>query len=168
MLDAVRERKPLFSPEAVVAEFVDLVQSYGLAEVTGDRYGGEWPREQFRKLGVSYRLAERNRSELYTDMLPRLNSGLVDLLDLAVLVNQIVGLERRVARGGRETIDHAPDAHDDVANAVALAVWVAANTMRVTALFGRWGRPEPEIGSATFSGLDDIRQQKSKGLWNNG
>jgi hypothetical protein len=35
----------------------------------------------------------------------------------ARLVAQIVGLERRTARGGRDSIDHAPGAHDDVANA---------------------------------------------------
>jgi hypothetical protein len=31
----------------------------------------------------------------------------------------IVGLERRVTRAGKESIDHAPDSHDDIANAVA-------------------------------------------------
>jgi hypothetical protein len=30
---------------------------------------------------------------------------------------QIVGLERRTARGVRDSVDHAPGAHDDVANA---------------------------------------------------
>jgi hypothetical protein len=35
------------------------------------------------------------------------------------LLAQIVGLERRTARGGRDSIDHAPGAHDDVANAAA-------------------------------------------------
>jgi hypothetical protein len=30
-----------------------------------------------------------------------------------------VGLEWRTARGGRDSIDHAPGAHDDLANAVA-------------------------------------------------
>jgi len=29
------------------------------------------------------------------------------------------GLERRTSRGGRDTIDHAPGNHDDIANAVA-------------------------------------------------
>jgi hypothetical protein len=32
---------------------------------------------------------------------------------------QLCGLERRVARSGRDSIDHAPGAHDDVANCVA-------------------------------------------------
>jgi hypothetical protein len=49
-----------------------------------------------------------------------LNSGRVDLVDNTRLLQQIVGLERRTARGaGRENIDHAPGAHDDLANACA-------------------------------------------------
>jgi len=35
------------------------------------------------------------------------------------LIAQIVGLERRVSRAGRDSIDHAPGAHDDIANAVS-------------------------------------------------
>jgi len=34
-------------------------------------------------------------------------------------VSQIVGLERRVAPGGKETITHPDRGHDDVANATA-------------------------------------------------
>jgi hypothetical protein len=41
------------------------------------------------------------------------------LLDHPRLLTQLVGLERRTARGGRDSIDHAPGAHDDLANAVA-------------------------------------------------
>src|SRR5207247_10982537 len=49
VLDCVRERKPPFSPEAVVKEFADLLALYSITEVEGDRYAGEWPREQVRK-----------------------------------------------------------------------------------------------------------------------
>lgn len=118
-LDLTRERKPPFSPEATVAEFCADLKRYGITKITGDRYAGEWPREQFRKHGIAYELADRPRSDLYRDMLPLLNSRKADLLDQAVIVTQIVGLERRVARGGRESIDHAPNSHDDVANSVA-------------------------------------------------
>jgi hypothetical protein len=38
------------------------------------------------------------------------------------LVSQLCGLERRTARSGKDSIDHAPNMHDDVANAVAGAV----------------------------------------------
>jgi hypothetical protein len=41
------------------------------------------------------------------------------LLDNARLISQLVGLERRTARSGRDSIDHAPGAKDDVVNAVA-------------------------------------------------
>lgn len=122
ILDAVREITPPCSPESVVAEFVTLLKSYGLTSVTGDRYAGEWPREQFRKLGISYELSEKPKSDIYRDFLPLLNSGQAELLDIAKLVSQFCGLERRTARGGRDSIDHAPGGHDDLVNAVAGAL----------------------------------------------
>jgi hypothetical protein len=141
VLDAIRERKPPFSPESVVEEFCTLLKSYGISEVTGDRYAGEWPRERFRAHGIAYRLAEKPRSDLYRDMLPVLNSGKADLLDNDRMVNQLVGLERRVARGGRESIDHAPNGHDDIANAVAGAISLCAKKAeQPMAVFGTYGR----------------------------
>ena len=122
----MREVKPPFSPEGVVAEFCELLAQYRISSVTGDRYAGEWPREQFRKHGVTYNVSERSRSDLYREMLPMLNSGRAVLLDDQKTVNQIVGLERRVARGGRDSIDHGPGQHDDRANAVAGALAIAA------------------------------------------
>lgn len=122
VLDAVRERQPPFSPEDVVAEFAETLRLYGVREVVGDRYAGEWPREVFRRYGVEYRASARPKSELYRDLLPSLNSGLCRLVENERLLLQLVGLERRTSRGGRETIDHPPGAHDDLANAVAGAL----------------------------------------------
>jgi hypothetical protein len=45
-----------------------------------------------------------------------------ELLDHVRLAAQLTSLERKTARGGRDSIDHAPNAHDDVANAVAGAL----------------------------------------------
>ena len=59
------------------------------------------------------------KSGLYLDLLPALNSGSVELPPDDRLVNQLIGLERRTARGGRDIIDHAPGGHDDRANVVA-------------------------------------------------
>lgn len=125
VLDAVREVRPPFSPESVVGEFAALLRIYGLATVTGDRYGGEWPRERFRAQGIAYELAEKPKSDLYRDLLPILNSGCAELLDLPRLGAQLGGLERRTARGGRDSIDHSPGAHDDLANAAAGALVMA-------------------------------------------
>lgn len=119
VIDATRERKPPFSPDAVVSEFAALLKAYGLSEVTGDRYAGEWPRERFRAHGIVYRIADQSRSMLYQNLLPLLNSGTIDLLDDERAVTQICGLERRTGRGGRESIDHGPGGHDDLANAIA-------------------------------------------------
>jgi hypothetical protein len=52
-------------------------------------------------------------------MLPILNSRQCQLLDNRRLLMQLHGLERRTARGGRDSIDHGPGQHDDVANSVA-------------------------------------------------
>ena len=60
-------RRP-FSSEAVVAEFATLAKSYGLRKVTGDRYGGERPREQFRNRGLTYEVAQHTRSDLYLSL----------------------------------------------------------------------------------------------------
>jgi hypothetical protein len=119
VIDAVRERRPPFSPEDVVLEFSAILKSYRISNVTGDRYAGEWPRERFREHDVTYEPAAKPKSDLYRDLLPAINSRMVDLLEDARLFAQIVGLERRTARGGRDSIDHPPGAHDDVANAVA-------------------------------------------------
>jgi hypothetical protein len=51
VIDAVRERRPPFSPDDVVQEFTALLRSYDITEVVGDRYAGEWPRERFRAQG---------------------------------------------------------------------------------------------------------------------
>jgi hypothetical protein len=119
IIDVIRERRPPFSPDDVVKEFACTLKCYGIGRVKGDRYGGEWPREVFRKHGVEYRVADKAKSDLYRDLLPLLNSGRVELLDLPRLVAQLCSLERRTARGGRDSIDHPPGAHDDVANCVA-------------------------------------------------
>ena len=122
ILDVIRERRPPFSPEAVVEEFANLLKQYRVSRVFGDRYAGDWPPEQFAKRGVFYDACEKPKSQLYSDLLPLINSRAIDLLDDDRLVTQIVGLERRTARSGRDSIDHAPGAHDDLANAAAGAL----------------------------------------------
>jgi hypothetical protein len=102
------------------------LKGYRVHRVQGDRYAGEWPREQFKKRGVGYEPAANPKSDLYRDMLPILNSGRVELLDHPRLATQLTGLERRTARSGKDSIDHAPGGHDDVANSVAGALMLAA------------------------------------------
>lgn len=130
VLDLIRERKPPFSPDSVVHEFCETLTKYGVTSVRGDRYAGEWCREPFKKRGITYEVADATKNDLYRSMLPAVNSAKVELLDHKRLVTQIVGLERRTARGGRDTVDHAPGGHDDIANAVAGALHYAVNGRR--------------------------------------
>jgi hypothetical protein len=119
IVDAVREVRPPFSPSAVVDDFAALLQRYRVSKVVGDHYGGEFVKEPFRKNGISYDVCKQPKSDLYRDLLPRLNSGQIVLPRHDRLVAQICGLERRTGRSGKDSIDHAPGAHDDLANALA-------------------------------------------------
>ncbi len=119
VIDCARERRPPFSPDDVVQEFAATLKSYGVTSVRGDRYGGEWPRERFQVHGIHYELSEQTKSDIYRDMLPVLNAGKVELLDHPRLITQLCSLERRTARGGRDSIDHPPGGHDDLGNSVA-------------------------------------------------
>ncbi|WP_334452774.1 hypothetical protein [Bradyrhizobium elkanii] len=142
VLDCLREVKPPFSPESVVEEFAKTMKDYGINTCRGDRYAGLWPREQFEKRGINYRVADMTKNDVYRAFLPRVNSQNVDLLDNPVLVNQLANLERRTARGGRDSIDHPPMSHDDVANVAAMTLHYAAEYNRVpTGLVGHysWG-----------------------------
>lgn len=133
ILDAIREVRPPFNPDKVVTDFCDLLKLYGCTSVTGDGYGAQWVETSFRDKNIIYVRSERNRSEIYLNALPLLNSKRADLLDSDRLVNQIAALERRTARGGRDTVDHPPSGSDDVANAALGAlVEVAAKKSTYT------------------------------------
>jgi len=129
VLDCVREMKPPFSPESVVMDFAALLKTYRLQRVTGDFYAGEWPTERFKTHGITYVRSEKSKADIYRDSLPRLNSGTLELLDIPRLAGQLCSLERRTARGGRDSIDHPPGLHDDLANA-AMGALLLAGTAR--------------------------------------
>jgi hypothetical protein len=157
VLDLVREVRPPFSPDAVVGEFAHALKSYRLHRVTGDRYAGEWPAERFRVHGITYEPSEKTKSQIYSEALPLLNSGRVELLDHARLITQLTGLERRTARGGRDTIDHPQGAHDDIANAAAGALVLAAGQLSKADSWARWAH-------VNFAPLDLYAFQRQRGM----
>lgn len=126
VLDCIRERKPPFSPDDVVSEFAAVLKSYGVRSVTADCYAGEWTVERFERHGITLEASDNSKSDIYMEFLPLVNAATCELLDLPVLMRQLVGLERRTARGGRDSVDHPRGARDDVANAAAGALVLAA------------------------------------------
>jgi hypothetical protein len=127
VVDLVRERRPPFMPSQVIEELIPLLKSYRIGKVTGDRWAGGFPPEAFRKGGIRYEAAKQTKSDFYRDALPLLNSGRIVLPKNDRLFNQLVSLERHVARGGHDVIDHPRDQHDDLANA-AMGAAVSAGT----------------------------------------
>lgn len=119
VVDALRTWAAPFNPGRVVEEAAALLKSYGVSRVVGDRYAGEWPVEAFAAQGITYETSPLARSDLYLALLPAVNSGRVELLDLPELLRELRGLERRRGPSGRDRVDHRPGSHDDRANAVA-------------------------------------------------
>lgn len=119
VVDVVRAWRPQFNPSGVVAEAAALLRSYNVQRVTGDRYAGEWPREQFRAHGIAYDVAEKPKSDLYLDLVAHVNGARVELADEKALLRELRMLERKRGASGKDRVDHPPGGHDDLANAVA-------------------------------------------------
>ncbi|MDA8348268.1 MAG: hypothetical protein M0038_05610 [Pseudomonadota bacterium] len=126
VLDAVRCVAPPFDPETAVAGIAETLREYGLSDVSGDKYGAEFVVSAFARHGITYSASERNRSDIYLEILPHFSRGAVELLDNPLLRTQLLLLERRPRSTGRDSVDHPRGAHDDLANAVCGALLLAA------------------------------------------
>ena len=131
VLDCVRGFSPPFSPASVSAECAGVFKSYRVSKIQGDRWGLGWIGERFQEHGIRYEVAERAKSDLYRELLAPLNSGRIELLDHPQMIGELLNLERRVARGGKDSIDHSRGLHDDFINSAAGALVLAASGKRM-------------------------------------
>lgn len=122
VLDLIRIIRSPFDPSEVVKEYSQILQAFGLSNVIGDNYGGEWPKAEFAKHGINYELCEKTKSELYLATIPLFTSKRVELLDIEKMKNEFRRLERRRGRSGKDSIDHPSRESDDIANAVTGAL----------------------------------------------
>lgn len=131
VLAAILERKG-GDTESVVQEFTALFRRYGVSSVWSDRYGAAWVRDAFARYEIELRYSPMTRSDLYLELLPALRSRQVELLDIPKLRSQLLSLERRTSRTGKDSVDHPPraGAHDDVSNSAAGALVMVANADR--------------------------------------
>lgn len=85
---------------------------------------------------AQYTVDKRPKSDLYRDLIPAVNGGLVELLDPATgptqarVVSQLLALERHASRQGKDLIAHPRNGHDDVINATAGALLLALSGAR--------------------------------------
>ncbi|MBX3024426.1 hypothetical protein KF840_05900 [bacterium] len=122
---AVRAWPAPHNPETVMGELVDFARRYGCQRITADRYGAQFPQRAAERAGASLIPSELDRSALYLEFLPRVLSGTVTVPHDPVLLRELRGLERKRGFGGKDRVDHRPGAHDDRANAVAMATYLA-------------------------------------------
>jgi hypothetical protein len=156
VLDLVREVRPKFSPEQVVAEFAQLMKRYRCSMVTSDRWAPGFTREAFARHDITHMPSTKTASELFIEPLPRINSREVSLIDDQRLHSQLISLERSVAKCGRDSISAMPGQHDDVACAAAGAIWLAASqpaklSTYVGPLIGCFSSPRSFPGEAAYS-----------------
>lgn len=131
ILDLLREVEPKFSPGQVIMEqFAPVLRQYGCTHATGDRHAVGFVTEFFDSCGIKFVPSVHSKSELYGELLPLVNTGLCALLDHPTLKNQLLALERRSVRGGRDSIDHPRGGHDDVANVCAGALVLASGMVK--------------------------------------
>lgn len=150
-LIATQAGKPPFNPRQAVTKFVNVLQSYELHSVTGDKFAGDTFIHDFSEQGVSYHPSTLTKSQLYESLEPRINAGEIELLDLPKLQEQLLGL---VTRGTK--IDHLPGEHDDWINAVAGALHAAYARVEITADHYFFGEP-----LADFPVLVSLREDGS-------
>ncbi len=123
VLDVVREVQPPFSPgQVIIATFAPILHAYGCREVKGDNHAKGFVSAAFEGEGIKFVASLLSKSDIYGELLPLVNTGVIELLDLPVLRTQLLALERRSMRGGRDSIDHPRGGHDDVGNAAAGAL----------------------------------------------
>jgi len=119
LLDVARRWPSPHDPAQVVQEQASILKDYRITSVIGDKYAGAWPEQEYRKYGIIYTPAEKDKSGLYLDFLPLALSCSVELLDNKHLFTELRSLERRTRKGGRDLVDHPPKGHDDLVNSVA-------------------------------------------------
>ena len=128
VVDLVREWTSPFKPPEVVADVAGLLKRYNCASVTGDKYGAQWVVSAFEQHAISYQANELNKSQLFIETLAIVNSRQCELPDHKRLLGQFAGLQRRVGSSGRDFVHHRDGQRDDLANAVAGALWAALHS----------------------------------------
>lgn len=127
VLDLLREWRAPFDPAVVVRECVDILRRYHCTTLHGDRYSAEWIVSAFQQHQVTYQTSEQTKSELFLECVPLVNAGQVQLLDVARLLGQFAGLQRRTGTSGKDSVDHRKGQHDDLANAAAGSLVLATH-----------------------------------------
>jgi hypothetical protein len=134
IVDVLRGVHPPFDPGSVAREFAGLAGSYGCVSVVGDNYAPGFVEACFRAVGLRYEASELPKSQLYLEAVGPFLRNAVSIPNDPTLIRELRLLERRVAPSGKDRVDHPQGGHDDYANAVCGALFVAAKPARTARL----------------------------------
>jgi hypothetical protein len=127
VLDLVRSRAPQFNPESVTFEYCELLKSYHVREVRGDKYSGDWASSAFEKNGIHYERSEKTKSELYIESESIFNTERVSIPNRPSLIDQLKMLVRKTRSGGHDSVDTDSGQPEDEANVVCGLVWLLSS-----------------------------------------
>jgi hypothetical protein len=105
----------------VVEEYALIMGEYHVGTVWSDQFAFDWVKKDFEPRGFYVAPCKLSKTELYINFSYLLSEGLVWLPYSERGYQQLMSLERRVTRGGAESVDHPAygGAHDDLANVLA-------------------------------------------------
>jgi hypothetical protein len=161
----VRSRRPKFNPDEVTAQYADLLRSYGVYSVTGDKFSGDTFLHLFSKHGIALQRAIHPKSQLYLDAEGAFNSGRVDLPAREPLLSQLKSLVRKVRSGNRDSVDTDAGQPEDEANVAAGLIWLLLARCHGAIVDIWWAgepvtRKEPEIIAESLLHLSDQELEK--------
>jgi hypothetical protein len=147
VLDCLETFKSPHSPYDIVARMCETLKRYRIKTVSADSYAAEWVKQEFHRHGFLCERASatvwneadskstetkvrKTTSDLFLELLPKLHSGQIELLDNDQLVTQLAALQRRTRSGAKDQVSHPPGGHDDACAALAQAINAAANRKR--------------------------------------
>ena len=107
------------NPEDAVREIAEIISKYRINRITGDRYAAAWVSSAFEKNGIKYDPCKSPKSDLYLSLKGYINTGRVQFSTDKRLITELVNLERRRGRSGKDIVDHPPRGSDDLANSLA-------------------------------------------------
>lgn len=148
VIDKIKAYQTPFDPYTVIGDMARELERWDIRTIVGDNYSAEFTRQAFTDKGIIYEQSKKTKSDLYLELLPRMCSGEVELPDHPELINQLCRLQRKTRAGGKDKIDHPPGGKDDIANAVAGAVYFCAASLDVIEVGGY--RPDESFSPRDF------------------
>jgi len=117
--DCIRIWKAPFNPADCVSSFAQVLKSYGVYQIHGDRYSGSWCSSEYQRHGIFYDASQLNKSQIFLEFLPLvMRRGAIEILDNQTQINELKQLERKTG-SIQDSVGHPPGLMDDAANALA-------------------------------------------------